>query len=227
MKTLKFKSKENLEADLSAYIIDALTYSISKNDSASILLSGGSTPKGLFAKLAKANIDWSKVKIGLVDDRMVNHEDQYSNALLLRNFFIKNIKSTPPAFYPLVFNPEEESSNMDDALESVQSIGNPDIVILGMGGDGHFASLFPNDKNSALGLSLISDSNLIYTKAPDYPHKRISHSWNYLRKANHLIIFITGESKLEIIKNEERNDQLPIDTILNDRGIEPILYWAP
>ena len=65
MKTLIFKSKSNLEADLSAFIIDVLNYSLSKNDSASILLSGGSTPKGLFGKLAQAKIDWSKVKIGL------------------------------------------------------------------------------------------------------------------------------------------------------------------
>ncbi|MDG1175616.1 MAG: 6-phosphogluconolactonase [Flavobacteriales bacterium] len=222
-----FENKEQLEDKLKTIVLDYLKKVLKKKDSASILFSGGSTPIGLLKKLAEEDFNWENVKVGLVDDRMVDLEDEYSNARALRTVFVQNIKGNRPTFFPLVFNPKDESENTSEAINSVNSIGNPDIVLLGMGGDGHFASLFPNDKKSTLGLSKEYPESLIYTTAPDHPTNRISHSWEYLKKADKLILFATGKSKLNIIEKKEEREILPIDTLLNDTEIEPILYWAP
>ena len=85
-----FKSKEELLESLSSKIISALNAGILKNGKASLLLSGGSTPKPLFEKLSKCDIAWNKVNIALVDERWIDEENKDSNALLIKTHLLKN-----------------------------------------------------------------------------------------------------------------------------------------
>jgi 6-phosphogluconolactonase len=72
-----FENKEQLEDKLKTIVLDYLKKVLKKKDSASILFSGGSTPIGLLKKLAEEDFNWENVKVGLVDDRMVDLEDEY------------------------------------------------------------------------------------------------------------------------------------------------------
>lgn len=228
MEQHKFSDKASLENELASSITEKLKEAIRLKGSASILFSGGSTPKGLLGKLATSDFDWSAVKVGLVDDRMVPPNSEDLNANMIRDLFVDKIEGSRPAFYPLVPAWDDRSMNIELAMNTAIHIGTPDVVILGMGGDGHFASLFPNDEASSQGLSLKENSPLMYTQAPVFPKSRISHTWSYLRSARSLIIHITGESKLELLEqSEHRSAPLPIDTVLNDNGVNPELYWAP
>lgn len=224
-----FAHRESLEIQLVDDILAALEKAIQARGEASILFSGGSTPKGMLARLTERPFDWSAVKIGLVDDRMVETTSEYSNAKMINELLISRIKGVKPQFFPLVYIPADESLNFDDAMSAVVQLGTPDVAILGMGGDGHFASLFPNDECSTKGLSEDRTAPLIYTHAPVEPKNRISYSWSLLRRAKHLYLHIAGEEKLKLIDAQEErlNDLLPIDTVLNDQEIEPVMYWAP
>ena len=230
MRKIKFQEKETLDHKLAEEIILRIEELKAEKDSASILFSGGSTPKGLFQKLANSALDWTNVKIGLVDDRMVDENSPYSNARMLNELLIENIQKGFPEFYPLVFDYKIPDINILQAQNSILQIDYPDIAILGMGTDGHFASLFPQDKNSVIGLSENHAFPLIYTSAPSEPKQRISCSWSYIRNAKNIILHINGDKKLEIIESSEKRkkeERLPIDVLLSDCEISPTMYWAP
>ena len=227
MRAHHFEETSVLEERLVADVLWALSEGIRHRGSASILFSGGSTPKKLFEGLAKSSFEWEKVKVGLVDDRMVPKTSSASNANLLQAHFFDLITGDLPTFCPLV-EWEDEADNIEQAMQSVVAIGIPDVVVLGMGGDGHFASLFPGDEATRHGLNPDHPAPLLYTFAPVEPRYRISHSWSYLRKARHHFLHLTGDAKRQIIEEHaKRTEKLPIDTVLEDRSINPVLYWAP
>lgn len=227
MKKNKFKNKEKLEDELRDKIVSLIKASIVKKETTSILFSGGSTPLGLFKKLSEIELNWSTVKIGLVDDRMVAVDSKYSNAKMIQELLISKITKTPPQFYPLVFDHENEKNNSKKLNEIIDEIGIPDVTILGMGGDGHFASLFPGNKKSERGLLLNNRNAFCYTTAPTVPKERISFTWSFLRKSANLFLFITGEEKMSLIDSIYKRDELPIDTLLIDDEITPEIFWAP
>ena len=98
-----------------------------------------------------------------------------------------------------------------------------DILILGMGGDGHIASLFPNDASSTEGL-LTNDVTYINTQAPVTPIKRISCTKTVIKNTQRVYLLISGEEKREVLENENLN--LPIHTILKELKNLTIYYAA-
>jgi 6-phosphogluconolactonase len=228
METHAFDTKDQLERQLITDVFQVLQQSILERGTASILFSGGSTPKGFLEKLTAPDFNWKKVKVGLVDDRMVLPSESASNANMIKSIFLEKIDGPKPTFCTLVKSPDNDDKNMEHAMRSVEQIGVPDVVILGMGTDGHFASLFPGDSASTVGLITNFDAPLIYTMAPSQPTFRISHTWAFLRKSRFLFLHLTGEAKLDIInEHSERKNPLPIDTVLRDEDVKPVLYWAP
>jgi 6-phosphogluconolactonase len=221
-----FESKDLLENKLAEMIIIILRDAMNQKGTATLLFSGGSTPRLLLNKLATINFDWTAVKIGLVDDRMVKKSSEYSNAAMIDAEFISKIKTeTRPSFYPLVINPTDSKANMKAVLSSLDSFGDLDLVLLGMGTDGHFASLFPNDEASRKALSLDFPSKLAYTQAPSNPQNRISHSWACLNSAKNVYLHVTGLPKNKILKTVNTHMDLPVYTAINSTNIE--VFWAP
>ena len=227
MKKLFFKSKQDLDYHLSKDLIGLLKSGVDKFGNTNILFSGGSTPVGMFNELVKIPFDWSNISVGLVDDRIVPLHHEFSNAKMLNNILLGKIVAPKPVFYPLIKNPYNISIDLVSDWQFSFNIPKPNIVVLGMGNDGHFASLFPNDSASLKGLSIKKNPRLITTKSPSIATDRISHSWSYLRTADHIILHITGQEKKELIEaSANREVQLPIDVLLNDNGVNPTLYYT-
>lgn len=221
-----FSNKNELDTALAKSIVLDINKAIEAKGSAYLLFSGGSTPKGLFQKLASELLDWNQITIGLVDERMVAEDSEFSNAAMLKKLLINEIAGDKkPAFLPLVYRTDDDEMNLKTATEHLNLIGLPDVVVLGMGNDGHFASLFPGDPASAQSLRQISTDALLYTKAPQFPHSRISHSWAYLRQAGKLYLHITGNEKKDLIRNQHKG-KLPIDTVLNDKEVSVEIFWS-
>jgi 6-phosphogluconolactonase len=221
-----FSNKNELDTALAKSIVLDINKAIEAKGSAYLLFSGGSTPKGLFQKLASELLDWNQITIGLVDDRMVSEDSEFSNAAILKNLLIDKIAGDKkPHFQPLVYQTDNDEMNLNIATEQLNMIGLPDVVVLGMGNDGHFASLFPGDRASEQSLRQINSDALLYTKAPQFPHSRISHSWAYLRQTGKLYLHITGNEKKDLIRNQHKG-KLPIDTVLNDKEVSVEIFWA-
>ncbi len=204
----EFNSKVQLEQSLCADLVKIIQQAIAEKGSAKILLSGGSSPIHLYKLLSNCEIDWSKVIIGLVDERFVEPNNDFSNEKMIREKLIQNQASTA-TFYGMV-------ENSTDQMENVKSIASTyevfyhhlDLVLLGMGEDGHTASLFPGDDVSE---KLLRSQKIgIYnTISPNFPNDRITCSAEMLRQAENIILMISGEKKLHVFETSSEN-QLPI-----------------
>ena len=147
--------KEVSHEDTSLKLLDIIKQNVSNNSTASIGLSGGNTPKYLYKHLAKEPFD-TTLKIWTVDDRHVTLDNEYSNQKMINDIFGESKHKILEIAYHE--NPSEWARNYNDLVLS--EINNFDIAILGVGDDGHIASLFPN--------STAEESN----KSVSYTHLR-------------------------------------------------------
>jgi 6-phosphogluconolactonase len=206
---LTFENKEALEADLAVEIAAKLTQAITTENKATLLVSGGSTPVNLYQKLSEHNIDWSKITIGLVDERYVPNTSNYSNEKLVKTNLMVN-HAASAAFLPMVGDENDIKNNIQKVDSDYAVFVNPTVAILGMGADGHTASLFPNDEASENNLrSKEIKPYVIQTKAPSEPKIRITCSKNLLLSAANIYLMIIGEDKLAVLK-ESKEKQYPI-----------------
>ncbi|MFM6945577.1 MAG: 6-phosphogluconolactonase [Flavobacteriales bacterium] len=219
---IAFESKPELEKRLCQDIAQYLIQAIEEKGTATLLLSGGSTPGGVYRLLAETDLDWSQVYVGLVDERFVGPEDEYSNHLLLRNSLLQH-KAQNAVFVPMVSMLQDYLKNEQEMEKAYRIFTEPDVVLLGMGPDGHTASIFPNDPASQQALIEQTSQIIFNTNAPAHPTQRITCSKTLLCNAKHLLLMLTGEQKLTIFSNAEQM-KLPIAAFKNH--IQETYYTA-
>lgn len=205
----EYQDIKEAEDRLCYKIVEELKASIDSKGSAHLLVSGGKSPIGLFRKLSKVNLEWSKVHIGLVDERWVNADSPHSNERLVRTCLMSN-KASEAKFYPLVNSLTDREENLRQSQEIYAEVFTEiSVVILGMGIDGHTASLFPQDVSSQKHFSDPKQDILINTNSPSDPRLRISCGKSFLCKAEKVFLYITGEEKLSVFK-KSKDEYLPI-----------------
>ena len=224
-KKMKVKTFENiniLESSLVKKISLCISDSIKKYGDSRILLSGGSTPINLYSLLSQENINWEKVKVGLVDERFVDQKSNFSNERNIKKNLIKNCAKTA-ILSPMVYCINNELLNLEMVSNSYSCfIERTDFTLLGMGNDGHTASIFPNDKESD---ELMNSINIgvFSTKAPNYPYNRITCSKELIAQSNAIVLFFTGENKFHILNNSN-NTNVPISYFVKNTKEMEIYY---
>ncbi len=224
MELHKFDYLHEMEIMLADNISKELEASINQLGKASLLVSGGTSPKGLFQILSKKAIDWSKVTVGLVDERFVSNENEASNEKLVNENLLINLASKAK-FLSMVHKIEDEKEN----LKLVNLAYSPffkdlTVVVLGMGEDGHTASLFPNDENSENDLKS-SKTEIISTFAPVNPKNRISCSKSMILESKSLYLMLIGPSKIEVLENAKQNNY-PISHFFRSENEEIKVFFA-
>lgn len=216
----QYDNHSALVEELATIIAERLAKAIENDGVASIAFSGGSTPKPLFECLAYQALDWSKVQVTLVDERCVPATHERSNARLLQEFLLNSLPVTPQ-FFPLYI----EASSLDDSLvelnQSVTNLKLPlDVAILGMGGDAHTASFFPDSANIADMMDLTNTQQLMTTISESSVEQRITWSLSSLLRTNWLALHFTGASKFEVFQEaSSRHDplSLPISGVIHQQ----------
>jgi 6-phosphogluconolactonase len=225
-----FANAAELARNLADKVAASLSAAITTKGTAVIAVSGGSTPKAFFQELSTRDIDWSKVTITLVDERFVPADNPRSNHLLVAGNLLQN-NAKAATFQPLY----QAAASVEDAARlstsATASIGNPfDVVILGMGGDGHTASFFPGGNNLAVALDPKTPRGVITMDAEGAGEPRLTFTFSSLQDAALLVLHIEGESKKDVLaKAEGAGDEadMPIRAILR-RAASPLdIYWAP
>lgn len=204
---IEFESKAALEQALAQAIAAALTGAIAAKGEATLLLSGGSTPSGVYALLSQAELPWEQVKVGLVDERFVGPSSPYSNFKLIGQTLLQN-KAQRATLIPMVVDESDYVKNLQQIEETYRIFTDTDVCLLGMGPDGHTASLFPNDAASTAA-NTATNCLLSNTNSPAEPTLRITCNGPLLRRSKHLFLMITGNQKKEILAQSEKL-QLPI-----------------
>jgi 6-phosphogluconolactonase len=215
-----FNNKAQLESALAKEISQTLEQEIKKNGKATLLVSGGSTPKKLYEILSNIGIDWTNVSIGLVDERFVATYNDESNELLIKNTLLKN-KAAKAKFIGLVFNTKDYDENLNLAIsENKPFYKSITCSILGMGLDGHTASLFPNSKEVYTDDIEYGNKMIINTKATSEPSNRISYTKAKILSSEHLFLYFNGKEKLDVFNSAKQNKNAsikPISAFINQK----------
>jgi 6-phosphogluconolactonase len=224
-----FADKLTLADKLARDIAGKLEAAIKARGKASIAVSGGGTPKIMFAVLAEQEIDWSKVTITLVDERWVDESSDRSNARTVRHTLISH-EAHVANFLPLFDS--AHADDVDAALAEVgkriDAMGKPfDVVVLGMGPDGHTASFFPGGDNLAKALDLDGKQSVLSMRAAAAGEPRITLSLPRLLDTRALYLHIEGDDKKDILGKALAGGDFPIGAVLKQDRVPVDVYWAP
>jgi len=201
-----------------------LRQAVELNGRAVLAVSGGRSPIPFFECLAQADLPWRQVTVTLVDERMVPAEHADSNARLVREHLLQG-KAAEAAFLPLATHPEDEARSIAEACRAFVW---PTVAVLGMGDDGHTASLFPEAAELDAGLDLGQQQAIIGVTPPVAPHRRLSMTRSALLKCDKLYLSIQGNGKREVFERARAREdrRWPISYFLQQKETPLDVYWA-
>ena len=223
-----FKEQEDLIEALTISIAQNLQEAIEQKGKASLLVSGGSTPKPLFKKLRKVPLAWEKVSVGLCDERWVSSSHQDSNEQFIKTALLQEEASRATFVGMYQEGLEAQRAEQVCSEQMKTSLFPFDVLVLGMGSDAHTASLFPNNERLAEAYNMSSDGLCIAIKPTTAPHMRMSLNLKAILSASHLYLHFEGQEKQavyqEAISGEDRY-AMPIRSVLNQESKEIEVYY--
>lgn len=190
----------------SSFILDLLDQSLKSKGSASFIVSGGSSPVAIFQEMSQMNADWSNIDVSLVDDRVVDPTHTDSNEKLVNDLLITNNASN--ANFISICND----------TESLKALNRPyTVMLLGMGEDGHFASLFPSlIKSNKEYFNIFAEPDIFFTEPMGSPcHSRVSMNLNMILQSENIFLLVSSKKKYDILKQAEFDKSLPLYYLLN------------
>ncbi|OCG02140.1 6-phosphogluconolactonase [Gilliamella sp. wkB112] len=226
----KFTNSQLLIEDLVANIVRDLKHAISQKGHASIAVSGGKTPIPLFILLSQQDIEWNNIYVTLVDDRWVDDTNDASNEKLVMTYLLQN-KAKFANFVGLknsCDNPFDGAEITDKILAT--KIPLPlDVLILGMGDDGHTASLFPGAANLMAGLDMNSGRKVIGMKPLTAPLDRITLTLPTILDSKNIYLHLMGQTKMDVLEQAEKGNnvnEMPIRAIIHQDKVNVIGFWS-
>ncbi|MCG9696601.1 6-phosphogluconolactonase [Shewanella sp. Isolate11] len=222
-----FDDKSALENQLAERIAQQLQAAIDARGKASLVVSGGSTPLALFELLSHKAIEWQDVYITLADERWVDTESDDSNENLVRQNLLQN-RAASAKFRGLknMFNTAE--AGVDMTIEQLANFPKPfDVVVLGMGNDGHTCSWFPC--SAEIEQALTTDALCLACNPTTAPHGRMTISKKGILASRQIYLHIVGEQKHSVYRQALENDDaktMPIRAVLGQSHTPVDVYWS-
>ena len=224
----QFENASALDMALSDEVSTRLRAAIEAQGSASLVVSGGRTPLGFFRGLSQQILDWSKVTVSLADERWVDNAHQDSNEKLVRENLLIN-EACCAQFLALKNAADTALAGAAETENALSSFSKFTVVILGMGDDGHTASLFPGATALDAGLDLNSGRSCLAVTPTAAPHERISLTLPRLLDTEYLVIHISGANKHRVLEQAQAGQDvkaLPIRAILQQTVVPVTVFWA-
>ena len=210
----KFKDLTELSEFAAKQIISIGKKTIKENDKFTLVLAGGNTPKVLYQMLQsedyREKLDWDKVFFFLGDERDVSPMSDQSNFRLINESLFKSLK-TPKSnilrWHTEIIKADEVADNYEKAIKKFFELRNGeipvfDLVLLGMGDDGHTASLFP-------ATSALSENNRITvsTWVEKYDSNRLTMTYPTINNAKNILVLVSGSEKAEMLNQVLNGDE--------------------
>ena len=204
-----FGTRETLQADAAHWIETRLMDALARRGKASLICSGGSTPGPVYQELSAIDMDWKNVTIGLADERWGDEDNEASNARLIRQTLLQD-KAAAATFLPLK---TEDASPFDaeSALDArYRPITSPvDVMVLGMGEDGHTLSWFADAKGLDAALDPDNPLNVAAIEAPKTkvtgPNTlRATLTLPVIARTRHILLLISGDKKRAVYQQGDR-----------------------
>jgi 6-phosphogluconolactonase len=224
---------EHLQATpqaIATHIANALRQAIGARGQASLAVSGGKSPIPMFEALRDEALDWSRVSVVLVDERVVPHDHADSNTALVQRHLLQGAAARA-RFLPFFseVSPGLSAVVLDalvrDATQRIAPLPWPlDVAVLGMGEDAHTASLFPGAAGFARAIR--STDRLAWVVPDTAPHARLTFTLSALLAAHELVLSIAGDTKLTVYRQalQQADEALPVSLVLN-QDKAPVSVW--
>ena len=226
---LEFGSREELDKTLAHDVAKALAQSLESKGRGTLAVSGGKTPTGFFGQLSREEIAWQDVTITLADDRCVPEDSEDSNARLVRDVLLQNRAATAH-FEPLSSACDEPDTQRLESHFRRQGYLPLDALVLGMGNDGHTASLFPCAPTIALLMQQNCTCLFAKVQPATAPWKRVTFTPPALLEAGRIFLHVVGMEKLTVLEKAVTGSiltEMPIRAFLLDPARHITIYWAP
>lgn len=225
-----FSAKEKLAEALADAVAENLNAGLDERGSASLAVSGGSTPGRFFEVLgAREDIDWENVFVTLVDERWVDEISDRSNARLVKKKLLQG-PAAAARFVPLYSGGDEPTLlQIEMTNRALDEMPMPfDAVILGMGNDGHTASFFPG--GDALDNALNAEGPVLAIRAPGAGEPRVTFTLPQLLNTRALYLHIEGDEKAHTLDKALETgpvETMPVRAVLSQSKVPVSLYWCP
>lgn len=216
---------ENAERAMTA----AITESLAGSARASIALSGGSTPEPLYRRLAAAPLPWSRVATALVDERWVPLDDPDSNEAMIRRAM--NAEAAGATIVTGLYTGDASPEvGLEEANRRYRALPQPfAVTVLGMGDDGHTASLFPNGQGLAEALAPGNEALVAAVRTPAVRSPRITLTLPAILSSRLILVLLTGERKMAVLEQALQPgpvEELPIRAVLRQTRTPVRVLWA-
>jgi 6-phosphogluconolactonase len=196
----EFANGAALASAFAQWTADLLQKSVDQRGEAVLIVSGGTTPRHFFAALALRPIDWARVTITLADERCVAEDNPRSNAKMVRETLLRD-HAAAARFAPLADSRLSPDQELAAANARIADLPLPaDLVVLGMGDDGHTASWFPGADNLAEALDPGKRALVLPMRAPGAPEPRLTLTARVILRARALALHIEGADKRKTLE---------------------------
>jgi 6-phosphogluconolactonase len=212
-----FADDEALAPAFAEWTAEKLRAAIAERGAALLVVSGGRTPERYFEALSTQPLDWTRVEITLADERRVADDSPRSNARLVRKALLRN-RATAASFTPLADVRLEEGQELAAASARVANLSLPaDVVVLGMGDDGHTASWFPGAEGLHEAMDRGARQLVAPIQAPGAPEPRLTLTGRVILRARLIALLVEGRDKLNTLAEALEDgpaDAMPIRSVL-------------
>lgn len=230
-----FDNRQAMIDALQEVCVTALNDAIADHGEATFMVSGGGTPEPLYKSLSNLELDWESVYVALVDERWVDFDHDKSNEAFTAKSLIQN-KAAMANLIGMKNTAATAEEGLADCEATYQQLAQPfDVTILGMGSDGHTASLFPYAPG--LEAALNPEAAELCAAITAHPSEvtgaiteRMTLTLAGLLHSKVLVLLLTGDEKLAVLRKAQAgtdSNEMPIRAVLQQQKVPVVVYWAP
>lgn len=224
-----FLDRRRLFTGLTQDFQDRLAEIIRKRRKASLALAGGTTPGPLYEALSNAPLAWEKVSVTVTDERWVSPQDPASNEYLIRDLLMKR-RAAGATFYPFKTNHAKASGGASLTEKRIAPIMPFDICLIGMGPDGHIASLIPGAEGYAAAIDPDGAKKVAGIHAPGAAGapERMTLTVAGLLSSRRIAVLFMGQDKLNVFNEAKAGEgSSPLKALLAQKKVPVHAFWAP
>ena len=226
----RYPNFDALSSELALRVAAILRDAIAQRGSASLAVSGGKSPVRLFEHLRTQRLDWNRVNIALVDERWVAPSDPSSNEKLVREHLMRDAAAAA-RFVGLKNDAPTPQAGAAVSWKGFATVPRPlDLVVLGMGEDGHTASLFPKSPQLATALDHTAAPCCIGMVSPSAPQARLSLNLAALLDSRRIVFLLGGDAKWKVYVAASQagpTEEMPVRAVLRQQHTPVEVTWAP
>lgn len=211
-----FSNLASLENSATETILESAHHAIQQRGAFHLVLAGGNTPRQIYKRLREANADWLRWHIYFGDERCLPTHHPERNSLMANETWLDHVGIPRQQIHPIPAELGAKTATQH-YIEIISSVKLFDLVLLGLGEDGHTASLFPQHE---LGQQPQSPAVLAVFNAPKQPAERVSLSASRLSATRQVLFLVTGENKLPALQLWREGKNLPAAAIRPENGVD-------